>query len=194
MSDDDLEQAVVLDVLAHGRSDDDRPGYQRDPVSYAIRTADFQLYALTFEGQPTVTIGDRIQIEPLDALDGVVDREPIEYDDLSPGAQTELEYVVEELVDAHTDHFVDFFTEAQPVSLRLHQLNLLPGIGDKLRDGILDARKRGGPFNSFEDLEARVDGLHDPRQVVIDRILEELTETEMKYYLFVGPEALWVQT
>lgn len=193
MSDDDPAQAVVLDVLAHGRSDDDRPGYQREPVCYAVGTADFQLYELTFEGPPAVSIGDHIDIEPLADLDDVVSRERIGYDDLPAGAQTELDYVVEEIVDANAQHFVDYYNEAQPVSLRLHQLNLLPGIGDKLRDGILDARKRGGPFNSFEDLEARVDGLHDPQQVVIDRIIEELTEPEMKYYLFVGEDALWVR-
>ncbi len=192
MSEEDFAQAIVLDVLAHGRSDDDRPGYQREPVCYAITAADFQLYELTFEGQPPVSIGDFIEIEPLDAIEGVVDRATIGYDGLSSGAKSELEYVVEEIIERNEQHFVDFFTEAQPVSLRLHQLNLLPGIGDKIRDGILDARKRG-PFSSFDDLEARVDGLHDPKSVLTDRILDELREADMKYYLFVGSDALWVQ-
>lgn len=192
MSEEDPAQAIVLDVLAHGRSDDDRPGYQRDPVCYAVGSADFQLYELSFDGPPPVSIGDTIDIEPLDALDGVVARRRIDHDDLSAGAKNELDYVVEELVDAHEAHYVGFYTEAQPVSLRMHQLNLLPGIGDKLRDGILEARKRG-PFESFADLQARVEGLHDPRGILIDRIEQELTEPEMKYYLFVGPDALWVR-
>lgn len=193
MTDEDHAQAVVLDVLAHGRSDDDRPGYQREPVAYAIGTADFQLYELIFDGPPPVAIGDVIEVEPLTAVEGAVDRARIDYDGLSSGARSELDYVVEEFLDEHEEHFVDFFNEAQPVSLRLHQLNLLPGIGDKLRDGILDSRKRSGPFTSFEDLEARVDGLHDPREVIVERIMEELTESDMKYYLFVGQDALWVR-
>lgn len=192
MSDEDHAQAIVLDVLAHGRSDDDRPGYQREPVSYAIGTADFQLYELLFDGPPPVAIGDVIDIEPIDALEGVVDRNAISYDALSSGAKTELDYVVEEIVEEHENHFVEFFTEAQPVSLRLHQLNLLPGIGDKIRDGVLDARKRG-PFDGFADLEARVDGLHDPKGVIVERVMDELTDPDMKYYLFVGEDALWVR-
>ncbi len=192
MSEEEHAQAIVLDVLAHGRADDDRPGYQREPVCYAVGTADFQLYELIFEGPPGVSIGDTIDIEPLKAIDGAISRDLIDYDDLSSGAKSEIDYVIEEIVDAHETHFVDFFTNAQPVSLRLHQLNLLPGIGDKLRDGILDARKRG-PFNSFEDLEARVNGLHDPRSVILERVMEELTESEMKYYLFVGEDALWIR-
>lgn len=193
MSEEDTAQAIVLDVLAHGRSEDDRPGYQREPVCYAIASADFQLYELTFDGPPSVSIGDVIDIEPLTALEGVVDRQTIGYDDLSSGAHTELEYVVEEILERNEEHFIDFFNEAQPVSLRLHQLNLLPGIGDKIRDGILDSRKRSGPFNSYEDLEVRVDGLHDPKSVLAERILEELQDDDMKYYLFVGPDALWVR-
>lgn len=192
MSDEDHAQAIVLDVLAHGRSDDDRPGYQREPVSYTIGTADFQLYELLFDGPPPVAIGDVIDIEPIDALEGVVDRNAISYDALSSGAKTELDYVVEEIVEEHENHFVEFFTEAQPVSLRLHQLNLLPGIGDKIRDGVLDARKRG-PFDGFADLEARVDGLHDPKGVIVERVMDELTDPDMKYYLFVGEDALWVR-
>lgn len=192
MTDEDHAQAIVLDVLAHGRSDDDRPGYQRQPVCYAIGTADFQLYELRFDGAPSVSIGDVIDIEPLGDLEGVVARNHIAYDDLSSGAKSELDYVIEEIVDDHEAHFVRYFIEAQPISLRLHQLNLLPGIGDKIRDGILDARKRG-PFEDFGDLEDRVDGLHDPRAIILERITEELTEPDLKYRLFVGEDALWVR-
>ncbi|MFB6176601.1 MAG: DUF655 domain-containing protein, partial [Halobaculum sp.] len=69
--------------------------------------------------------------------------------------------------------------------LRLHQLNLLPGIGKKLRNNILDERKRG-PYESFEDLEDRVSGLHNPREVLVDRIVEEIREDDLKYQTFVG--------
>jgi putative nucleotide binding protein len=64
-------------------------------------------------------------------------------------------------------------------------LNLLPGIGKKLRNNILDARKRG-PFESFEDLEERVSGLHRPKEVLVERILEELRDDDLKYKTFVG--------
>ncbi len=185
----DEREAVVLDYLAHGRSDDDRPQYQKDPLSYALGVTDFHLYECTIDRDVGVGIGDRLVVEPRserhEAIESV---RTVEYDDLSGGARSELEYVVEDVVDADERRFVDFYTEAQPVTLRLHQLNLLPGIGEKLRDSILDARKRGGRFDSFEDVEERVDGLHDARSVVVDRIMQELTEDDLKYRLFARRE------
>lgn len=192
MSDEDTATAVVLDFLAHGRSDDDRPRYQRDPLCYVLSEEDFQLYELVFDSPPDVSIGDAIGIEPLTELPNVRERNRINHDDLSSGARSELEYLVEELLDENEARFVDFFNRAQPISLRLHQLNLLPGIGDKLRDGILEERRRQ-PFESFEDLEARVNGLHDPRGILIERILDELRDESLKYHLFVGPDALLVR-
>lgn len=192
MSDDDIARVIVLDVLAHGRSDDDRPGYQREPICYGIREDDFQLYELVFESPPDVGIGDDLPIEPITDLEDLRTRDRVAYDDLSSGAKSEVEYVIEDIVEAREDRFVTFFNEAQPVSLRLHQLNLLPGIGDKLRDGILQARKRQ-PFQDYEDIAGRVDGLHDPPGILIERILEELKDPDMKYHLFVGPDALLVR-
>ena len=111
----------------------------------------------------------------------------VDYDDLPGGAQSELEYVVEDLVDEEAGRFVDFYNDAQPITLRLHQLNLLPGIGKKLRNAILDERKRE-PFESFADLEDRVDGLHNPREVIVERIMEEIREDDLKYRTFARRE------
>ena len=108
-------------------------------------------------------------------------------EDVSNAARSELEYVVEDVVDSHEERFVDFYNEAQPITLRLHQLNLLPGIGKKLRNSVLDERKRGS-FESFEELEERIAGLHDPKGVLVDRILEEIRDDDLKYKVFVGGE------
>jgi putative nucleotide binding protein len=178
-------EAVVLDFLAHGRSDDDRPQYQKDPLAYALGVDDFHLLECTIDGDATVTIGDRLVVDPAgERSAAIASVRAVEYDDLSGGAQSELAYVVEDVVEAQADRFVEFYTEAQPVTLRLHQLNLLPGIGDKLQESILDERRRG-PFESFEDIEARVDGLHDAKQVIVDRVMQELTEDDLKYQVFV---------
>ena len=80
---------------------------------------------------------------------------------------------------------MDFYNDAQPITLRLHQLNLLPGIGKKLRNSILDERKRK-PFEDFDDLTERVAGLHRPKEILAERILEELREEDLKYRIFVG--------
>lgn len=180
-----VRRAVLLDYLAHGSGDGGRRQYDRSPVGYGIDLADFTLYELALDEDERVTIGSDVVVDPAAERDVVLDAWPVGYDGLSSGAQSELEYVIEDVVTDQEERFVDFYNEAQPITLRLHQLNLLPGIGEKLRDGILDQRKRE-PFESFEDLESRVSGLHDPAQTLVERILEELENEELKYKTFVG--------
>jgi len=177
--------AIVLDHLPRGRPDDDRPAYRRSPVVQVVRAADFQLFeaALDDEGGTDVSIGD-----PMDLEASFVERaRRVDFDELSGGGRSELEYAVATIIDSDGQRFVDHFNDAQPITLRLHQLDLLPGIGEKLRNTVLDERKRE-PFDSFADLEQRVDGLHDPDEILADRILEELREEDLKYRSFVRRE------
>lgn len=174
-------EAVVLDYLPHGRADDDRPQYKKPPLAHCLGTDNFGLFELELTDEGDVTIGDRVTVEP--PATGIEAARRIEYDDLSSGARSELEHVVRETVEANEDRFVEFYNEAGPITLRLHQLNLLPGIGDKLRDNILDLRKRS-PFSSFDDLEDRVSGLHNPKNILVERILEEIRDDDVKYKLF----------
>ncbi|GAB3684487.1 DUF655 domain-containing protein [Salinarchaeum chitinilyticum] len=182
-SDETVRRAVVLDYLPHGRSDDDRPQYRRSAVGYGVDTRDFRLYEFALAEDGDASIGDEVAVEPSSAWEQVDHVREIEYDDLSSGARSELDYVIDELLENEEDRFVAVYDDAGPVTLRLHQLNLLPGIGDKLRDSILDERKRG-PFESFDDVAERVDGLHDPEDVIRERIFEEITGDDLKYRLF----------
>ncbi|CAM2952086.1 MULTISPECIES: DUF655 domain-containing protein [Halobacterium] len=182
-ADGDSESAVVLDFLAHGRSDG--RSYGDGAVGYAVSTIDFTLYELSLSSDADIGILDRVQVRP-EFETGIERGREVEYDDLSDGARSELDYVVEDVVDANERRFVDFYNDAQPISLRLHQLNLLPGIGEKLRDNILEERKRRGPFESFADVSERVDGLHTPQEVIVERILDEIRDPDLKYYNFAA--------
>ncbi|MFB6250708.1 MAG: DUF655 domain-containing protein [Halobellus sp.] len=184
----DRRYAVILDYLQHGRADDDRPRHRKSPLGYALGERDFRLFEVTFAEDADVSIGDRVVIGPTGARDVVDGFKEVGYDDVSNTANAELEYAVEEIIDTDEKRFVDFYNDAQPITLRLHQLNLLPGIGKKLRNNILDQRKRG-PFESFEDLEDRISGLHNPREVLVERIMEELRDDDLKYKTFVGRES-----
>ena len=187
-SSDDVDatrHAVVLDHLPHGRPDDDRPRHRKSPLAYALGERDFRLFELTLADDADISIGDRVVISPTEARDAVSGFKQVSYDDLSTTAVGELEYAVEAIIDADESRFVDFYNDAQPITLRLHQLNLLPGIGKKLRNNVLDQRKRG-PFESFEEVEDRVSGLHNPKEVLIERIMEELRDDDLKYKTFVG--------
>jgi putative nucleotide binding protein len=176
--------AVVLDFLPHGRTEDDRPQYEKEPLAYTLDAETFELSEAVVDGDAGVSIGDRLDISD----DSLVQRaRDIDYEDLPGGAQSELEYAVDDLVTEEEERFVDFYNDAQPITLRLHQLDLLPGIGKKIRNGVLDERKRR-PFDSFADLEARVNGLHNPEEILVERILEELREEDLKYRTFVRDE------
>jgi len=172
--------AVVLDHLPNGRSDDERPQYEKEPLAYAVSIGEFRLFELVLDEDADISIGDRI---PVERGDNIERAHEIDHEDLSGGAQSELDYAVEDLIDADTERFVEFYNDAQPITTRLHALNLLPGIGKKLRNNVLEARKRR-PFQNFEDIEARVSGLHDPKDVLVERILEEIEETDLKYRIF----------
>lgn len=177
---DEERIGVILDIYPNGRSDG-RHGSR--PMAYALDVRDFTLHEVVFEETPEVSMDDEIVLDPPgDELRGVY---KIEYEDMSGSAQSELEYVVKDIVEENEDRFVSFYNEAQPITLRLHQLNLLPGIGKKLRNTILDERKRK-PFESFDDLDERVPGFHDPVGVLVERILEEIKEDDLKYKTFVG--------
>jgi len=175
-------EAVILDFLPHGRPDDTRPQYQKASLAYALDTEDFALLELTLADDTDIGIVDRIEVgETADAdIEEVIE---IEYEELSNSAVSELEYAIEAIIEADEQRFVDFYNEAQPISLRLHQLNLLPGIGKKLRNKITDKRKRQ-PFESFEDLSDRVGGLHHPKETIAERILEEIRDEDLKYKIF----------
>ncbi|RLM89733.1 DUF655 domain-containing protein [Halobellus sp. Atlit-38R] len=183
-----MRYAVVLDHLPHGRADDDRPRHRKSPLAYALGERDFRLFELTLSDDADISIGDRVVIGPTEARDAVEGFKEVPYDDISNTANAELEYAIEEIVDANEQRFVDFYNDAQPITLRLHQLNLLPGIGKKLRNNVLDQRKRG-PFESFEDVEERVSGLHRPKEILVERIMEELRDDDLKYKTFVGRES-----
>lgn len=180
-----VEDAIVLDYLPHGRADDDRPGYQKPPIAFVLDSERFTLHELTLSEDSGVKIGDRLDISS--PPEGVESVHSIDYEDLSSSARSELEYVIKDLIEEEEERFVAIYNDAQPITLRLHQLNLLPGIGKKLRNSILDERKRK-PFESFEEIDDRVTGLHDPKGVLVDRILEELREDDLKYRLFVREE------
>ncbi|MGM0447788.1 MAG: DUF655 domain-containing protein [Methanobacteriota archaeon] len=182
-AEDDGPTAVLLDVLPNGRPDDDRPQSRKSPVAYGLGADSFALYELTLAEDADASVGDRT------ALDGpdVGRYREVGFDGLTRNAAAEIEYAVEAIVEADEERFVEFYNEAGPITLRLHQLNLLPGIGKKLRNDLLDERKRG-PFESFDDVEERISGLHRPREVILERIVEEIRQSDLKYRTFVARE------
>ncbi len=105
----------------------------------------------------------------------------ITYEELTSAAKAELPQAIETIINADAKRFIDFFNRSQPVTPRMHSMELIPGIGKRLMWQILDQRERV-PFDSFEDLQNRVN-ISDPAKLLARRVLKELSEEE-KYQLF----------
>jgi putative nucleotide binding protein len=110
----------------------------------------------------------------------------ISYKELTSAAQSELENAVEKVVSDNEKKFVDFYNTSVPITLRMHQLQLLPGIGSKHLMNILAEREKK-PFESFEEVDKRVPLMPDPKKLIIRRIIDEIKGENIKHYLFARP-------
>ncbi|MGZ7047299.1 MAG: DUF655 domain-containing protein [Methanobacterium sp.] len=187
------EYAIILDYLPLGYVKEGIPTYKRKPVAQAIGKEEFTLLELIPKEKVNLDIHQKVYIGSgkRDEISRVNRR--LKYDDLTSTARVELGYVIEEVIKAKEDKFVEFFNKAGPISTRLHQLELLPGIGKKHMWDILNARKEK-PFESFDDIKKRVTMLSDPIKIISKRILLELNATDgkkgkQKYVLFTRPPA-----
>ncbi|MEA3199059.1 MAG: putative nucleotide binding protein [Thermoplasmata archaeon] len=181
------EHVYILDYLPKGRPDDNR---RKDPVAYGVGERNFVTLELAPKPNVTLLVGDRVSVlkeDPASLIDHVRGRVPFEA--MTHAAQSELPYVIEQMVKAQEERFVTFYNNAGPVSLRMHQLELLPGLGKKLMQAILDDKKRNGPFKSFRDIDGRVKALHQPEKLISNRIVSEIQNPGEKYHLFVLPPA-----
>ncbi len=176
------EQAVVLDFLPHGYSSDQ--GSLKSPIAQAIGVNHLTLLELIpkkeihLRPQQEVYIGEGKRDE-IHHIKGKISSER-----LTSTAEKELIHAITKIVEKNETKFIAFFNKAQPLSMRMHQLELLPGLGKKHMWEILNERK-GKPFESFEDLKNRVKLIPDPSLVVVKRIMAELLKNE-KYKIFVG--------
>jgi putative nucleotide binding protein len=175
----------VLDYLPAGRSTEH--GFHREPVALALGESELKLLEIVPKPGVALTAGARIPVVPVDATPPPIDhvRRRLGYDELTTSARTELTGALEKLVLADPGKFLRFFNESEAVSRRFHLLELLPGIGKKTMQAIVEERKRG-PFASFPDLEARLH-LKSPQMLLVGRIEAELQGVGDKYRLFVAP-------
>jgi putative nucleotide binding protein len=90
---------------------------------------------------------------------------------------------VEKIVLANEERFVTYINAAQPITPRIHSLELIPGIGKTYMMSIINDREKK-KFASFSDIQSRI-GLKDIHKLVAKRIVEEITK-ETRMTLFVG--------
>lgn len=185
------EYAVVLDYLAHGHAEGEKPLYRREPTVYAIGETFLTLMELVPKRGVQLKADDRVYVGKDERREIEYIRRRVSYNDLSSAAKSELPYVAEEIVARGEKRFLEFFNQAQPLTTRLHGLELLPGIGKKLMWEIIEERKKK-PFESFADIANRIKAISDPKKIIARRIAAELQADEArtgkaKYRLFTIP-------
>ncbi len=185
------DHAIILDYLPLGYVREGAPSFKRKPIAQAVGTEEFTLLELIPKEQVQLDIHERVYIGPgkRDEIARVNSR--LKYEKLTATARVELDYVIAEIIKEKEDKFIEFFNEAGPISTRLHQLELLPGIGKKHMWDIINARKEA-KFMSFEDIKDRVSMLAEPVKLIAKRVHLELEAGEdrkgkMKYILFTRP-------
>jgi len=182
--------AVILDYLSRGYLNREMTKFGGKPIAQAIGISNFTLLELAPKNGVDLEIQDLVYIGKgkRDKIYRVLGK--LELENLTATSRIELQYVIEDIVEANRDYYTDFFNNAKSLSWDLHELGLLPGIGEKTVRTILKERDRK-KFKDVKDLKNRVPSLKNPEEKIVKKIMEELglmeSRRKRKYYLFTQP-------
>jgi len=177
------EVAIVLDFLPNGYPFDKRPSHRKTAIAQALGKEHFVLLELVpkkdvfLQPYEEVYIGEGKR----DKIHHIIGKLSIEK--LTKTGTSELEFVIKDLVKKNENKFVDYFNKSRPLTTRMHQLELLPGLGKKHMWQILEERKEK-PFESFKEIKKRIKLMPDPEKIIIKRIISEIKGKE-KHRVFV---------
>ncbi len=175
------EYAWVVEYLPAGHANQSR----REPLVQLLGADFFTLLEASVTSSASIVIGQKVFVgkEGRKEVEHIKGR--ISYGELTNAAKEFLPNILKKAVAEKEVRFVNFINNAKPISIRVHTLDLLPGIGKKNMGALLGEREKA-PFESFEDLKKRVPTLADPVGIFVHRILSEL-EGKEKYYIFTKP-------
>jgi putative nucleotide binding protein len=174
------EYAIVLEYLPNGYPLEKK----MMPIIQAIGKLNLTLLELVPRRGETLEIGEEVYI-------GEGKRDKIYYilgrlkkEKLTEAAKEQLKLFVSKMIKENEKKFIEFFNTATAINKRIHQIELLPGLGKKHMQEILKQRKEK-EFESFEEMKKRVQNLPDVEKTIEKRLLQELTNIE-RYNLFVN--------
>lgn len=176
------EKALVLDFLPRGKSS----GFKQEPIAQVVGKEYFTLLEVVPRENVVLKAGIEVYIGRSERKEIDHIKKRIQSKDLTSNALSELENLLPVLVKENEKKFVDFFNNASPITIKRHQLELLPGLGKKHMLEVLSEREKK-PFESFAEIEQRVRLLPNVQKAIVRRILEELSGEEEKHFLFAKP-------
>lgn len=175
------DYAWIVEYFPQGKPSDPK----KEPLVQLVGHQFFTLLEASVLRDITVSVGHKVFIgkDQRKEIEKIKGR--ISYSELTPSAKENLSGVVKSIVTEREAEYINFLNKAGSISMRVHQLELLPGIGKKNLETILNERDKK-PFESFADLKARVHAIPDPTFPFVHRIISEL-EGKEKHYLFLRP-------
>jgi putative nucleotide binding protein len=173
------EYAIVLDYLPNGYALEKR----MLPLAQAIGEKNLTLLEIVPRRGESFEIGERVYIgegkrDKVSYIFGRLKREKI-----TEAGKNQLQEVIKKIVKENEEEYLKFFNESFAINKRVHQIELLPGMGKKHMQEILKEREIK-PFESFEEMKSRIQNLPDPEKTIEKRIFQELTNLE-RFNLFV---------
>ncbi len=163
--------AYVLDYLSEGYPSERMSRSKKSPVGQVLGESYFSL--LEVAPKERMEIHERVFVGKGERKKVSHIKKRLSYDEITSTAKAEMPYLVEEIVKKNEERFVKFFNDAKPISIRFHQLELLPGVGKKLMQSILKERKKE-KFKSFKEIDERVPSMPDPTGMITKRVVNEI--------------------
>lgn len=175
----DIGKSIVIDFYPYGKSLSRRRSEDYNPLAVVVTVDWFQFFDVILNKTSKYALNDLLELTPINRKILRINR--LEYQQLSNSALEVLPKVIGNIISTDESRFIKFLNQAHPLTTQMHQLQLLPGIGQKRLWLILEARKKGN-FSTFIDFTNRT-GISDPISLFLNRILEELKGSQ-KYSLF----------
>ncbi len=171
------EYAYVLEYLPFGLQD------SKDRKATAIVLTDSL-------GLLLVALKKDVKVEPgMKVYIGENKREEVHHimqritpDKLNGNGLEMLNDKIHEIVSQNEANYITIINRLGPINVRLHSLSLIPGVGKKIVQKIIEERNKG-EFKSYNDFDERVGFTSGIAKSIEARIKEEL-ENKDKYKIF----------
>lgn len=161
----------MLDFITRGKSSIIRE--REGPLVQAVGEERLTLLEILAADDANFIPGEKIAIGKDNREKVISVLGKLNYEELTNESKNEILNVLEKLILDNETSFVAYFNELQPITPRLHALELIPGIGKTFMREIISERERKA-FENFADLERRI-GIREPSKLIARRIVEELS-------------------
>jgi putative nucleotide binding protein len=175
-----IGKVLVLDYYPQGKSLSRKSAEAFNPLVVVISINQMQFFDIILARRKDIQVSQSLNISELKSI--LLKINKIGFNELSDSAVEILPEMIKKIVSLTESRFINFLNNARPLTTQMHQLQLLPGIGNKRLWQIIEARRKK-PIESFIDFTERT-GISDPIGLFSNRILQEIKGGE-KYQLFI---------